>query len=87
MFGSKLKLNDDLIQRCRKHAEAAGYSSVEEFITHVLERELRRHQEQSTEDDEEVSRRLKGLGYIERDISSHWQLSSENAPFSPLRSE
>jgi hypothetical protein len=65
MFGSKLKLDDDLVQRCRKHAEAAGYSSVEEFITHVLERELRRNQEQSGEDEAEVTRRLKGLGYIE----------------------
>ena len=65
MFGSKLKLDDDLINRCRKHAEEAGYSSVEEFITHVLERELRKQAEPSAEDEEEVTKRLKGLGYIE----------------------
>ena len=65
MFGSKLKLDDDLISRCRKYAQEAGYSSVEEFITHVLERELRSHEGPSAEDEEEVSKRLKGLGYIE----------------------
>ena len=65
MFGSKLKLDEDLIQRCRQRAEGLGYSSVEEFITHVLERELKGSRKQSEEDEEEVSRRLKGLGYIE----------------------
>jgi hypothetical protein len=65
MFGSKLKLDEDLISRCRKYAAEAGYSSVEEFITHILERELRKQAEPSSEDEEEVTKRLKGLGYIE----------------------
>ncbi len=65
MFGAKLKLDEDLIQRCKQHAEELGYSSVEEFITHVLERELKGSKKQSEEDEEEVARRLKGLGYIE----------------------
>ena len=65
MFGSKLKLDEDLISRCRKYSVEAGYSSVEEFITHILERELRKQTEPSTEDEEEVTKRLKGLGYIE----------------------
>ena len=39
MFGgSKVKLDKDLIERCKKHAEEVGYSSIEEFVTHVLER-------------------------------------------------
>ena len=65
MFGTKLKLNEDLLKRCQKHAEEAGYSSVEEFVTHVLERELRRHQAPPDEGEENVADRLKGLGYIE----------------------
>jgi hypothetical protein len=66
MFGSKIKLDDDLVERCKQHALEAGYSSVEEFVTHVLERELRSKQQRSQEtDEEEIAKRLKGLGYIE----------------------
>lgn len=66
MFGGpKVKLDKDLLERCRKHAEEAGYTSVEEFITHVLERELRKGRTATPEDEEKVAKRLKGLGYIE----------------------
>jgi len=65
MFGSKVKLDGGLLARCKEHAEKAGYSSVEEFITHVLERELRPKEKQELSDEEEITRRLQGLGYIE----------------------
>ncbi|MCH7519610.1 MAG: hypothetical protein IH964_11385 [Candidatus Dadabacteria bacterium] len=66
MFGgSKVKLDKDLLERCKKYSQEAGYSSVEEFITHTLEKELRKVEEVSPEDDEKVAKRLKGLGYIE----------------------
>ena len=66
MFGgSKVKLDKDLIERAKKHAEEAGYSSLEEFITHAVEKELRSAGGSPTEDDEQVTKRLKGLGYIE----------------------
>jgi predicted transcriptional regulator len=65
MFGSAVKLDDDLVRRCRRYAEEAGYSSVEEFITHVLERELKARLGTEAEDQEEIARRLKGLGYID----------------------
>ncbi len=40
MFGgSKVKLDKDLLDRSKKYAEEAGYSSVEEFITHAVEKE------------------------------------------------
>jgi hypothetical protein len=68
MFGgSKVKLDKDLIERSKKHAEEAGYSSLEEFITHAVEKELRSAGGGGTaaEDDEQVTKRLKGLGYIE----------------------
>lgn len=65
MFGSSVKLDGDLLKRCKQHAQDAGYSSVEEFITHVLERELKSKQQDSQQDQEEIAKRLRGLGYIE----------------------
>jgi hypothetical protein len=65
MFGNHLKLEADLLRRCKLVAEESGYSSVEEFITHVLERELKSREKQHRESDEELAKRLKGLGYIE----------------------
>ncbi len=63
------KLNPDLWKRLEQHAKKAGYSSTEEFIEHVLEKELSRLEEAEAGAEaathEEVSRRLKGLGYLE----------------------
>ena len=64
MFGSKIKLDKDLLERCKQHAEKAGYSSVDEFIAHTLEKELRDKEKDSEEDEEEIAKRLKGLGYL-----------------------
>jgi hypothetical protein len=63
MSKATLKIDRSLCDRARKAAEAAGYSSVEEFIEHVLEKELMQHE--SPEGKEELTRRLKGLGYLE----------------------
>ncbi|MBI4488593.1 MAG: hypothetical protein HY694_05870 [Deltaproteobacteria bacterium] len=65
MFGSKIKLDEDLLKRCKQHAEAAGYSSVEEFIQHTLESALKKVSPASSDGHEKVLERLKGLGYIE----------------------
>jgi hypothetical protein len=63
MFGSeKIKLDKALLARVKKYAEIAGYSSVEEFITHALEKEIKQLDEADSE--EEIKKRLKGLGYI-----------------------
>ena len=40
----------------------AGYSSSQEFITHCLEKEIAKLEESDSE--EEVKKKLKGLGYI-----------------------
>jgi hypothetical protein len=64
MFGgSKIKLDKDLMERVKKAAELAGYSSVDEFVVHVLEKELSRIDEGGASD-EEIKKRLEGLGYI-----------------------
>lgn len=57
------KLNKDLWAKIQKVAMAAGYSSPEEFVEHVLEREIAKLEEAQT--DQEIVRRLKGLGYID----------------------
>lgn len=62
MFGSKVKLDKDLLAKVKKYADIAGYSSPEEFITHALEKELALLEDADSE--EEIRKRLKGLGYI-----------------------
>ena len=63
MFGSsKIKIDKDLLERCKKFAGLAGYSSVEEFIEHALEKEL--VQLEDTDSEEEIKKKLQGLGYI-----------------------
>ena len=63
MFGgNKIKLDADLLDRVKKVAEVAGYASHEEFITHVIERELAQFEDAGS--DEEIVEKLKGLGYI-----------------------
>jgi hypothetical protein len=58
-----VKLNKDLWARVKKVAAAGGYSSPEEFVEHVLEKELAKLED--AESDEEIVRKLKGLGYID----------------------
>jgi len=62
MFGSKVKLDKDLLAKVKKYSDIAGYSSPEEFITHALEKELALLEDADSE--EEIRKRLKGLGYI-----------------------
>ncbi len=60
--GNKIKLEADLIERLKKVSEVAGYASHEEFLVHVLEKELAQFEE--GESDEDIMEKLKGLGYI-----------------------
>ena len=62
IFGTGIKLDKTLIARVKRISDLAGYSSVEEFITHALEKELA--QLESADSEEELKKRLKGLGYL-----------------------
>lgn len=62
MAKSKIKLDKDLLVKIKKFAEISGYSSPEEFITHCLEKEISQLEESDSEED--VKKKLKGLGYI-----------------------
>ena len=67
MFGlgktQSIKLERDLYDRVKKIADVAGYATVEEFVAHVLEKELAGLK--TTDSDENIRKKLKGLGYIE----------------------
>lgn len=58
----KIKIDNELFERLKDCAVIVGYSSTDEFITHVLEKEVNLIEE--AEDDPDVMERLKGLGYI-----------------------
>ena len=62
-MAAKIKIDAHLYERVRKVADAAGYTSVEEFVVHVLEKELAKLE--SADSDADVTERLKGLGYLE----------------------
>jgi hypothetical protein len=63
MFGPSIKVKKELWERVKTCAETSGYSSPEEFVQHVLEREVARLEDSPS--DEEIARKLKGLGYLE----------------------
>lgn len=63
MFGSnKITLDKDLMAKLKRYSALAGYSSVQEFVTHALEKELAKLE--GADSEEEIKKRLRGLGYI-----------------------
>jgi metal-responsive CopG/Arc/MetJ family transcriptional regulator len=64
MFGrGGIKLDKELLERAERVSRAAGYASVQEFLQHVLERELDKLDKDGA-DEEEIRKRMQGLGYI-----------------------
>jgi predicted transcriptional regulator len=66
MFGLgktvSVKIDRDLHARIKKVADVAGYATVEEFIQHILEKEMLHFEDTRNEGD--IRAKLKGLGYI-----------------------
>ncbi len=62
-MAQKIKLENDLYERVKKVAEVAGYASADEFIIHMIEKELQVLE--NPEDNEDITERLRGLGYLE----------------------
>jgi len=62
MFGPKIKIEKELLERVKKVAKLSGYASADEFVAHVLEKELANLDDASSE--EEIKKKLEGLGYI-----------------------
>jgi hypothetical protein len=64
MFGNRsVKLSPELWERIEKASGAAGYSSPQEFVEHVLERELKKLE--AAQSDAEIVKKLQGLGYLD----------------------
>lgn len=63
MATTSVKIDKQLYNRIKKCADVAGYSSAEEFIQHVLEKEMAKLEE--AESDEDLAKKLQGLGYID----------------------
>ena len=64
MFNTrKIAIDKSLYERAAKFSAAAGYASVADFVIHMIERELKHLEE--AKDEDEVRKRLEGLGYID----------------------
>ncbi len=55
----KIKIEKNLYESIKKYAENLGYSTTDEFVSHLLEQIVN-----SDDLDGDVRDRLKGLGYI-----------------------
>ncbi len=66
MFGFgktiNVKIDKDLHARIAKVADVAGYATTEEFVQHILEKEMLHFED--TKNDTDIRAKLKGLGYI-----------------------
>jgi len=62
-MAQSIKLNAALWAKVKKCSAAGGYSSPEEFVEHILERELAKIETSAS--DEEIVKKLQGLGYLD----------------------
>ena len=62
MFGSKIRIEKGWMEKVKRYYQIAGYASPDEFVEHIIEKEISKLEER--EDDEVLRQRLKGLGYI-----------------------
>ena len=63
MTVAKINIEAGLYDRAKQAAVAAGYSSVDEFIVHCIENEVKKLRVEEAESN--VTDQLRGLGYIE----------------------
>jgi len=63
MGGPKIELDKTLWARVQEHVKAAGYSSPEEFVQHVIEKELAKTEKGEPAD--KAAGKIKGIGYID----------------------
>jgi Arc/MetJ family transcription regulator len=59
---TKIEIDDVLYDKVLRLSQAAGYETPDEFVSHMLERELRPGR--GEEMDQEILERLRELGYI-----------------------
>jgi Arc/MetJ-type ribon-helix-helix transcriptional regulator len=59
---TNIKLSKALCDRAKLLVEKAGYSSLEEFIEHAMEKDLAHFEEADSKED--LIKKLTGLGYL-----------------------
>jgi len=63
MFGrNRVKVPRELWEKIRRCAALAGYATPEEFVIHALEKEIAKLD--ADDSDENIQKKLRGLGYI-----------------------
>jgi hypothetical protein len=62
-LNSTIKVSDELYRRAAAYAADSGYPSVHNFVSELLERELKSAQDKVVR--EKVLRQMKGLGYLQ----------------------
>ena len=69
MFGAhKIRLEGELLDKVKRCSEECGYASVDEFVLHLLEKEVNKilpPGEGGSTSKELIRKRLQGLGYLE----------------------
>lgn len=75
MFGSKLKVSKELLEKVVAAAEASGAESPEQFAEDVLDRECEQvfarfkkksgKPELSDDEVDDIAKKLQGLGYLD----------------------
>ena len=68
MFGSKIKISKEMMERIKEAVDVAGYSSVDELVENAIEKELDRisgSAPTSSDEEEQIRAKLQGLGYID----------------------
>ena len=67
--GKAVFLSAELYNRIEERVKETGFSSVDEYVTFVLEEVLKGEGEEETafskEEEEEVKKRLRALGYLD----------------------
>jgi len=64
--GAKIELDKMLWVRVQEHVRVVGYSSPEEFVQHLIERELAKTE--AGETTEATAGKIRGIGYIDAGI-------------------
>jgi metal-responsive CopG/Arc/MetJ family transcriptional regulator len=67
MFKKKITIEKDLFERAARFAQDKGYSDLSEWISDLMEEEMKRNQgggPEGDKDEEEIKKKLQGLGYI-----------------------
>ena len=59
-----IELNQELSAKVQEHSEAAGYSSPQEFVEHLIEKALAKDAGEPVSE-EEAGRKLQGIGYLD----------------------